>query len=235
VVVQLFDDHAEGYDAWYATPMGRLVDSMEKEAVFGLLEPVPGLSVLDVGCGTGNYALELAACGLAVTGVDISPAMLVRAREKARTRGLVVSFHPADARELPFADNAFDAVVSVTALDFLPEPALALAEAYRVLQPGGRLVVGVIGRDSAWGEFYAEQARLRPKSVFRQARLYTAEELRELMPGKPVMVRAALFVPPDFDFERQIQALELEREARRSGRTDGGFLCALAVKSDEQA
>ncbi|MDA8336901.1 MAG: methyltransferase domain-containing protein [Peptococcaceae bacterium] len=226
----IFDDHAAGYDAWYATPMGGLVDRLEKEAVFRLLEPRRGQTILDVGCGTGNYALELAARGLAVTGVDVSPAMLELAREKARARSVAVSFHAANALKLPFADHSFEAVLSVTALEFVAEPAAALIEAYRVLKPGGRLVVGVIGRESAWGCYYAERARTRPDSVFRQAHLYTALELGQVMPGRDVVVRAALFVPPDFDFSRRAEALELERDALSAGRGDGGFLCALAVK-----
>lgn len=227
---QLFDNQAAGYDAWYTTPMGELVDRLEKEAVFRLLEPRSGLTLLDMGCGTGNYAVELAVRGLSVTGVDVSPAMLERAREKARARGLAVSWQRADARQLPFADESFDAVLSVTALEFIPDPASALGEAYRVLKPGGRLVLGVLGRDSAWGRYYTEQARRRPESVFREARLYTAGELLELVPGRGATVRASLFVPPDFDFSRVAEALALEREAVATGRTDGGFLCALAVK-----
>lgn len=228
---QLFDAHAADYDGWYTTPMGSLVDRLEKEAVLGFLKPRPGLSVLDVGCGTGTYALELAAAGLKVSGVDISPAMLDLAREKAGASDLGISFHLADACNLPFEENTFDAVVSVTALEFIPEPGAALAEAYRVLKPGGTLVVGVIEKNSAWGRYYSERARSRPESVFRRARLYTAKELVELLPGRGIKVRGALFVPPDFDFANKEEACELERAAQRAGRTDGGFLCAVSVKA----
>lgn len=227
---QLFDSKADSYDKWYSTPGGRIVDGIEKEALFTFLEPRDGMRVLDIGCGTGNYSLALAKAGLKVTGIDISPAMLEKARITVKARGLKVSFLEGDALQLPFRDNSFDAVISATALEFVPDLDAALGEAYRVLKPGGRLVVGVIGRDSAWGRFYREKASLDPGSVFAHARLYSLKELRDAMPGKQVQARAVLFVPPNFDFSKEQEAINLEAEAVKTGRTDGGFICAVSRK-----
>jgi len=227
---QLFDNKAGRYDEWYQTTAGRFVDRIEKEAIFSYLEPHAGMSVLDIGCGTGNYSLALAREGLKVTGVDISPAMLASARAKAEAEGLAVEFLQADAGQLPFPDNCFDGVLSVSALEFLPDLAAALRESYRVLKPGGRLVVGVIGRDSDWDRYYTEKARRDSKSVFNQTRLYTLEELRGAMPGGSIRARAVLFTPPHFDYESEQAALALEFAAIQAGRTDGGFVCAASVK-----
>ncbi len=228
--VPLFDEKALKYDEWYRTPAGRFADRVEKEAVLALLEPHPGMSVLDVGCGTGNYSLELAGRGLVVTGLDASPEMIKAARAKAEERGLDVEFVLGDALQLPFGDGSFDAVICVCALEFLPDPKAALLEAYRVLKPGGRLVAGVIGRDSSWGRFYREKAGRDPGSVFGKARFFTLEELRQIMPGKNLKTRAVLFVPPDFDWRQEGLAGEIEEEARRAGREDGGFICAVSEK-----
>ena len=99
-----------------------------------------GAAVLDVGCGTGVLTRALA--GLpdvgAVVGVDLAPSLLARAREMAA--GLAdVRFEEADARALPFPEGAFDVVVFDSTLSHVPEPERALAEAFRVLRPGGRL------------------------------------------------------------------------------------------------
>jgi len=104
--------------------------------------------VLDVGCGTGVLTRRLAGRpGVAsVVGVDSAPTLVERARELAA--GLEnVAFEVADARALPFGDEEFDVVVFDSTLSHVPGPDAALAEAFRVLRPGGRL--GVFDGDYA--------------------------------------------------------------------------------------
>ncbi|GFN22064.1 MAG: class I SAM-dependent methyltransferase [Thermoanaerobacteraceae bacterium] len=229
-MAEIFDKKAQDYDEWYRTPKGRLVDRIEKEAIYEYLHPRAGMEILDIGCGTGNFSLELARRGARVTGIDVSEPMLQRAREKAAREGVSIRFLRSDARRLPFPDESFDAVVSVTALEFVPDLRAALQEAYRVLRAGGRLVVGVIGGRSAWSRYYEAKAAREPDSLFRWARFPTLEELLAAMPGKEVRGTAVLFIPPDFDFTKEEEALALEEEARRAGRTDGGFICAVSFK-----
>jgi ubiquinone biosynthesis O-methyltransferase len=227
---ELFDKRAEDYDSWYETPKGKLVHQIEREVIYEYLKPMPGIEILDIGCGTGIYCLELAQLGAKVTGIDISEAMLTKARTKAARQGLEIQFFCADARKLPFQDESFDAVVSVTALEFVPDLREALEEAYRVLRPGGRLVVGMIGGNSAWSHYYTAQAASDPDSIFRWAHFPTLEELLAVMPGNEVEGKAVLFVPPDFDFAKVEEALALEAQGRQEGRTDGGFVCAVSYK-----
>ncbi len=104
------------------------------------IEFPPQCRVLDVGCGTGVLTRRLATLPNveSVTGVDPAAPLLADARERARDLRNV-SFREADGRALPFADASFDVVVFDSTLSHVPEPERALAEAFRVLRPSGRL------------------------------------------------------------------------------------------------
>ena len=99
------------------------------------------LHALDAGCGTGFLALELAARGHQVTGVDFAPAMLAEARRKAAECSVSIRFEQADAEQLPFTSGSFDLAMSRHLLWTLAHPEAAIDEWMRVLRPGGRLVI----------------------------------------------------------------------------------------------
>ena len=156
------------YDGWFGSRSGQLVDLLETALIWRLAEPQPGERALDVGTGTGHFAIQLADGGLQVTGLDSSEAML----DIARSKRVDVEWRRGDATSLPFPDSSFDLVLSVTALEFINEPALALAEMYRVVAPGGRVVVGTLNAESAMGRAYIREARAKD-TPFRQARFFT--------------------------------------------------------------
>ena len=116
------------------------------------MDPRPGETVLDLGCGTGNATFLTAARGAAVVGVDPSPRLLGVARRSAEGRGLDIRFLPGEAAAIPLDDASVDAIVSVFAVIFAPDATAAAAEMARVLRPGGRIVLtawppgGVDGR-----------------------------------------------------------------------------------------
>ncbi|MCJ2127215.1 class I SAM-dependent methyltransferase [Methylobacterium sp. J-077] len=99
--------------------------------------PLSGKRILDIGCGPGTLAKRLAEDGATVTGIDPGAAAL----EKARAAVPSARFEAASAEALPFPDASFDGAVMLNALHHVPDPAVALAEAARILAPGGTLVV----------------------------------------------------------------------------------------------
>jgi trans-aconitate methyltransferase len=112
-------------------------------ALLDLLDVQPPASVIDVGCGTGTHAAELAARGFHVLGVDLDPDMLARAR--ALHPG--VEFLAADVQRLHL-DRSFDAALSNAALHWMPDQCAALAGVRRVLRAGGQFVAEMGGRDN---------------------------------------------------------------------------------------
>ncbi len=141
-----YDRAARTYDRLWA---GYVRDTQD------LLDAVarirPGERVLDVGCGTGTFAARLATRNPAqsVVGVDVSDGMLDEARRKTAAFPNV-RFEQARAADLPLADASVDVVVSASALHYVDQPGDALAEARRVLRPGGRLAVVDWDRSRWW-------------------------------------------------------------------------------------
>ena len=104
----------------------------------------PPQNILDVGCGIGGSSLYLAEkFGARVTGITLSPVQANRAQERARTAGLEdrTDFQVANALSMPFEDNSFDFVWSLESGEHMPDKAKFLQECYRVLKPGGKLML----------------------------------------------------------------------------------------------
>lgn len=99
----------------------------------------PGQRVLDVACGTGVVSVTAARRGARVTGLDLTPELLERARENARIAGVEVDWHEGDVEKLPFSDAEFDVVLSEFGHIFAPRPDVAIGEMLRVLKPGGTI------------------------------------------------------------------------------------------------
>lgn len=162
-----------------------------------MIGDVAGLDVLDIGCGDGLLAAKLAAAGARVTGIDPDAAMLRAAAE--RTAGRDIRFLPGRIEALPFPDASFDLVTAVTVLCFVKDEATAWREMARVLRPGGRLVIGELGRWSLW----ALRRRIRGwlgSRLWRSAAFHSAGPLRRAAAAAGLViddVRGAVFHPPN--------------------------------------
>ncbi|BCJ75342.1 ubiquinone/menaquinone biosynthesis methyltransferase [Catellatospora sp. IY07-71] len=124
--------------------------------------------VLEIAVGTGRN-LPHYGPGVSITGVDLSTAMLAIARQRAAELGLAVELREGDAERLPFADASFDTVVCALSLCSIPHPAAAVAEMFRVLVPGGTVLL-VDHVASTWLPLRATQR------LFEQITVRTAGE-----------------------------------------------------------
>lgn len=116
---------------------------MEKDAeqFFRRLGIAPGTTLLDVGCGAGQLALIAARAGVKVSACDIATNWLEKARARAASEGLEISFQEGDAEALPYHDGQFDAVASLIGAMFAPRPDYVAAELTRVCRPGGMIAM----------------------------------------------------------------------------------------------
>ncbi len=133
--VQTAYDH---FTETFTTPLAR--------RIVELAEIRPSDRVLDVATGTGVVARAIAASERpagGILGIDLSDGMLATARGNAATAGYAIDFMKADAEALALPDKSFDVVLSLFGLMHFPHPDAAVAEMFRVLKPGGRIVIGV--------------------------------------------------------------------------------------------
>ena len=134
--------HAGAYDTLSRLLLGPLIDGIAADVA--AVAPA-GARVLEVGCGPGHLSVRLAHHGLAVTGLDLDPAMIARAQantDRAANRGgLRPSFLVGDVAALTFPDGSFDLVVSTLSMHHWADPAAGLTEIGRVLRPGARALI----------------------------------------------------------------------------------------------
>jgi SAM-dependent methyltransferase len=186
------------YARWRASALGEIIESLERRLVMELAGPVEGRSVLDVGCGDGTLVLAFRAAGAAIAaGCDPDASMIAKAAESAPDKGVRTAFLRGRIENLPFRDRTFDIVTAVTVLNFVPERVRAVQEMARVLKPGGRAVIGDLGRWSVW----AASRRMRSwcgDRFWKQAHFTSARELRALVRAAGLhvdSVRGAIYFP----------------------------------------
>lgn len=200
----------EAYAAWRASAIGQMTEAREAAVIGALAGPVARLRLLDLGCGDGKTALGLAREGGDVTGIDSSAAMIRAACDNAAAMADPPRFLVGEAESLPFPDRTFDRVVAVTVLCFVPAPERLFAEAARVLRPGGRLVMGELGRWSLWAA--ARRVRAwRGDALWQRARFRSAGEVAALATGAglvPGPVRGAVYYPRQATLARLMIGLD---------------------------
>lgn len=109
----------DSYARWRSSRLGRITDTLERQLLARLLGKVDGKKLLDVGCGDGAMALELARQGATVTALDADPSMIAAAGRRAKNEATRAQLVEGDAERLPFDDATFDVVMAVTVLCFV--------------------------------------------------------------------------------------------------------------------
>jgi ubiquinone/menaquinone biosynthesis C-methylase UbiE len=147
-----WEQEAENWVRWVRRPGHDSYDHFNGAAFFEIV-PAPGRATLDVGCGEGRVARDLAARRHKVTGVDASPTMVRFAKEADPDTGYVI----ADAASLPFDDGSFDLAVAFNSLMDVHDMPGSVREIARVLTPTGRLCAAVTHPINDAGKFVGDE------------------------------------------------------------------------------
>ncbi|MBI5025481.1 MAG: class I SAM-dependent methyltransferase [Nitrospirae bacterium] len=210
---EAFDLYAEDYDRWFDSSEGKVLFEMEVEAVKLLMKDIEK-PFLEIGVGTGRFAKEL---GIEF-GIDPSPSVL----EIAKKRGIKVK--KAKGEKLPFKNESFGTVFLLFTLCFVDDPERVFSEAKRVLKKGGGLIVGIINRESLWGQLYMKK-KAEGHPIYRYAHFYSADEVAEMIEKTGLAVEkysSTLCQPP---------SETPHKEAVCKGLVEGaGFVCILVRK-----
>jgi len=208
-----FDSLAWAYDAWFEED-GKLIFASEVEALRKALPLLPKPWV-EVGVGSGRFAQAL--------GIDIGLDPSIKLLEMARNRG--VSVFLGGGEEMPFQDGVFGAAFLVVTLCFVDSPMKTLGEAARLLKREGKVVLGLVLKESPWGQFYQRKKETGHR-FYRYATFYSYAEVDMLLMQTGFSVErviSTLFQKPG-----EVNHIELPRQ---SFSADAGFTVILAGKT----
>lgn len=159
--IEPFEKYSKKYEDWFEK--NKFVYESEIQAIKELFPKVK--KSIEIGVGSGRFAVPL---GIKI-GVDPSPRM----RKIAQQKGIKVI--NAVAEELPFKNSQFELALMVTTICFIDNLNLAFREAYRILKPGGYLIIGFVDKDSSLGKLYQQH---KEKSLFYKiATFYSVKEV----------------------------------------------------------
>lgn len=208
-----FNLYAERYDRWFDTPDGEALFKNELGAIRHLMKNLEH-PFLEVGVGTGRFAEEL--------GIDFGIDPSYEALKIARKRGIKVK--RGKGEELPFKSESFGAVFLIFTLCFVEDPEKVFSECKRVLKKNGRLIVGIINRESPWGQLYMKK-KAEGHPIYRHARFYAIEDVAEMI--EPI----GMTVEAYSSTLRQPPSGMPSKEAAQDRIVEGaGFVCLLARK-----
>lgn len=147
-IVNFYKEEAAIYDVErFSTPQGKYVDITQKDILLNMVDSWEDKKILEVGCGTGRFSIEIVKHGGVVTGLDPSITMLKKLGEKIKINyislGKEIDFVNASGYELPFSDDTFDGCICINVVNHLPDYNIMLNEVHRILKPNGFFVINI--------------------------------------------------------------------------------------------
>jgi SAM-dependent methyltransferase len=211
-----FETLASKYDAWFENE-GKLIFAIEVEAFQEILPSLPK-PWLEIGVGSGRFAQAL---GIE-TGIDPSSKLLTMAKK----RGINVAL--AKGEECFFDEESFGTVFLIVTLCFVDSPLAVLQQAYRILKPEGKLILGLVLHGNPWSQLYTSKKK-EGHPFYKHSNFYSYDEVYELLQYAGFTVEkviSTLFQKPD-----KVTEIELPKKGFSP---DAGFTIIMAAKVTER-
>lgn len=208
-----FDTLATAYDTWFEEE-GKLIFAIEVKALREVLPLLPK-PWLELGVGSGRFAQALSI----ETGIDPSVKLL----EIAESRGITV--FRVRGEEQFFNKETFGAVFLIVTLCFVDSPLAVLQEAYRILKPKGKIVLGLVLKGSPWGKFY-QLNKMEGHRFYKYATFYSYQEVERLLLDSGFIIEkvvSTLFQKPG-----EVKGMETPEEGFS---VEAGFTIIVAGKA----
>jgi len=207
--MEVFDKYFEDYDQWYENNKSIYLSELE---AFKKVIPI-NKKGLEIGVGTGRFAEPL---GIEY-GVDPSENMLSIAKKRG------IKTFVGKGENLPFPDKEFDYVLLAITICFVENPDKVIEEARRVLKDNGKIIIGIVDRNSPLGKFYLEKKKEGHK-FYKYATFYSTEEIVEML--KKHNFKDFIFYQTIFGSINDIKEIEEPKE----GYGEGSFVVISATK-----
>jgi len=193
---------ANNYDDYYQSDFGKKVDKIEQNIISSLIKEIPKNEMLELGCGTGHWSEYFSKKGFKLTGIDISDAMLNIAKRK----NINAKFKIANSQNLPFNDESFQIISSITMLGFVNNQDDVIKEIYRVLKKGGWLILGCLNEKSIIGKNKGSS------ETFKKANFLTINDIQsKLNKFETLHIKTGVYLKPDYaimDNKKNIDNIE---------------------------
>jgi len=182
---------AQHYDEYYQTEFGKKIDRIEKEIISALLRNISRKEMLELGCGTGHWTHYFTQQGFDVTAIDNSEEMLKIAKNKR----INAKFLNVNSQKLPFENESFNTVSSITMLEFVDNQEAVIKEVYRVLKKDGWLILGCLNANSIIGK------NKEKDETFKNANLVTVESLKSKLRifNNEIVFKVGVHTKPNYE------------------------------------
>ena len=193
---KMYDATATIYGLEYQSPAGYYFMYRKIKTVLELGGFSKGDELLEVGCANGPYTFELVRQGFKMTGLDLSKKNIEEANKKAKINNTKdIKFIAGDAENLSIQDNAFEGIISLSTLRYVPNPQKAINEMYRVVQKGKNIVVDFPNKRSPWFN-YLKPWLMGKKHIHDHQ--YTTNEIKQMLQNagfREIEAKRILYTP----------------------------------------